>query len=141
MRVAVDLPASPRRVWEELRDLGAHTEWMDDAVRITFTSSQREGVGTTFDCLTRIGPLRVNDRMRVTAWEDGRLIGIAHEGVIAGSGTFELKRRGRRRTRLVWKERLRPPVWLGGRAGGVIGGLLLRRVARRNLRNLQARFG
>ncbi|MHB8466262.1 MAG: SRPBCC family protein [Acidimicrobiales bacterium] len=138
--MAIDLPAPPQRVWAELRDLSSHTAWMDDAVAITFTSRQREGVGTTFDCLTKIGPIRTRDRLRVTQWVDGKLIGIAHEGLIAGSGTFELRRKRRNVTRLVWKERLRPPWWLGGRVSGVVGGALLHRVAKRDLRNLRALF-
>lgn len=140
MRVSVDLPVPINRAWAELRDIGSHVAWMDDAVSITFTSKQHEGVGTTFVCVTRIGPIRLRDHMQVTEWVDGKRIGIAHEGLIRGSGTFELKKKGRNQTRLVWKERLRPPRWLGGPFGGVVAGMILHRVARRDLHNLRGLF-
>jgi hypothetical protein len=51
---------------------------MADARRITFTSEQTRGVGTSFDCLTRLGPFRTVDRMTVTEWEPGQAMGIEH---------------------------------------------------------------
>jgi carbon monoxide dehydrogenase subunit G len=139
VRASVEIPAPASRVWAELRDLASHTAWMDDAMSITFTSAQREGVGTTFDCVTRIGLIRLHDRMRVTGWDDGRMIAIRHEGFMRGRGRFTVKRKGRRQTRVTWTEHLRAPWWLGGRVSGVAAGIILRRVARRDLANLRNR--
>ena len=55
------LVASSRRedlgaVWRVVRDIGDHVRWMNDAVAITFVTDRHEGVGTAFDCDTRIGP-------------------------------------------------------------------------------------
>jgi len=57
----VVLPAPPSAVWEYLRGIGGHVEWMEDAVAIRFTSEQTEGVGTAFQTDTKVGPLRLSD--------------------------------------------------------------------------------
>ncbi len=100
-----------------MADIESHTRWMADAAAITFTSSQRTGKGTRFDCLTRIGPFATDDHMEITRWDPPRAMGVLHSGVVTGTGTFRLRARGlrRRRTRLRWSERLRFPWWLGGR--------------------------
>ena len=87
-----------------------------------------------------MGPFRLTDAMVITAWEPGRVMGIRHEGLVTGTGQFTLRRRGRRRTRFTWTERLAFPWWLGGPAGALVGGQVLRAVWRRNLVNLRARF-
>src|SRR6185295_10871298 len=56
-------------VWATVEDIDGHTRWMADAESIEFVTDQRAGVGTEFDCRTRIGPLTTTDRMRVTEWE------------------------------------------------------------------------
>jgi hypothetical protein len=108
---------------------------MADAEAIRFTSARRSGVGTTFDCDTRVGPLRLVDRMEVTEWREGRAIGVRHVGLVRGSGRFTLRGRGRR-TRFTWEEELSIPWWLGGPAAAVV----LRLVWMRNLRRLRQRF-
>ena len=125
--------APPRRVWDRLRDLESHVEWMADAVAIRFVTERREGVGTTFDCDTRVGPLRTVDRMTVTEWRPRRAMGVRHVGIVTGQGRFTLRRAGRGRTRLVWDERLRFPWWLGGPVAGALAAPVLRRIWRGNL--------
>ena len=138
MRTLVDAP--PDRVWADLRHLASHAEWMHDAVAIRFTSRQRQGVGTTFDCDTRVGPFRLTDRMEVTEWDEGRALGIHHVGLVTGEGRFSLRPARRGRTHFVWEERLRFPWWMGGPVGALVARPVLRRIWRRNLRNLQQRF-
>lgn len=134
--VGITLPGSPTRVWSVLEPIERHVEWMADAVSITFTSEQRRGVGTTFDCLTAIGPLRTVDRMVVTEWEPGRVMGIEHRGLFTGTGRFTLAPAGRDHTRFTWTEALRFPWWLGGPAGAFAAQPVLRAVWRRNLHRL-----
>ena len=127
-------------MWAALEDIGSHVAWMDDAVAIRFTSARRSGVGTTFECDTRIGPLSLVDHMEVTEWKPRRAMTIRHVGLITGTGRFRLtKRRGRGRggTRFVWSERLQFPWWLGGPIGALVASPVLRRVWRRDLRNLK----
>ncbi len=140
IRVSTVIPAPPERVWEDLRHIGSHVEWMADATGIRFRSAQQEGVGTAFDTDTRIGPIRLTDVMVVTEWSPGRVIGIRHEGLVTGAGRFTLQPERGEATRFRWDERLRFPWWLGGPVGGVFGRPVLTWVWRRNLARLRARF-
>lgn len=138
VRVATTIDAPPSQVWAEVEQLERHVAWMADAESITFTSRSRRGAGSTFDCVTRVGPIRLVDRMEVTEWRRGRSIGVRHVGVVTGSGRFTLRRARGGRTRFTWEERLVYPVWLGGRLGGVVGDRIMARVWRANLRRLAA---
>lgn len=140
IRVAVDIDAPVAVVWRHLRDIASHVEWMADAEEIRFVGAQRRGVGTRFECATRIGPFSTLDIMEVVEWRRHRVIGVRHEGVVTGTGRFVLKRRGPGRTRLVWQERLTIPWWMGGAVGGVFAAEVLRLVWRRNLRGLRSKI-
>lgn len=142
VRVGIDAPASA--VWDHLADIGRHPEWMVDAVAIRFIGNQQRGVGTRFDCRTRIGPFRTHDRMVVTEWHEGRTIGVRHTGVVTGDGRFTIEQQSDRgspaHTAVVWEERLRFPWYLGGPIAAVlVARLVLRRVWRANLRRLASR--
>lgn len=139
IRVAITIDASPRQVWRAIEDIGSHVEWMHDATAIRFTSSRRRGVGTTFECDTKVGPLTLVDVMEITRWQPARAMGVRHAGVVEGEGVFRLRRLSRHRTRFIWRERLLFPWWMGGRFGAVVGGEVLRLIWRRNLRNLKRR--
>lgn len=138
VQVSVRIDASPKAVWAVLEDIAGHTRWMVDADAIRFVGDQRQGVGTTFDCATRIGPLRLNDRMTITEWRPGHVMGVAHTGRVTGVGRFTLRRARRGRTTFAWEERLRFPWWLGGPVGAVAAKPVLRAVWRRNVRALKS---
>lgn len=138
IRVSTVIDATPAEVWEVVRHVGDHVEWMEDAVAIRFTSARTSGVGTTFDCDTRVGPFRLTDRMEITKWTPRRAMGVRHVGVVTGTGVFTLRALRGGRTRFTWRERLRFPWWMGGPFGAVFGGEVLRLVWRRNLANLKA---
>jgi hypothetical protein len=138
--VSTLVPAPVGAVWDDVRDISSHTEWMHDAVAIRFTSPGRSGVGTTFDCDTRVGPFRLTDRMEVTEWDEGAAIGIHHVGAVTGTGRFTLEAAGPEATRFTWTERLVFPWWMGGRLGAAVGAPVLRAIWRRNLRGLARRF-
>jgi hypothetical protein len=140
IRVSTTIPAPPGRVWDDIRDIGSHVDWMEDALAIRFTGRSREGKGTRFVCDTRIGPFALSDSMVVTEWVAGRSMGIRHEGIISGVGRFTLAKRRRGTTRFTWTERLYFPWWLGGPLGARAARPVLRRVWKRNLRNLRDRF-
>jgi hypothetical protein len=115
---------------------------MHDAEAIRFLTEQRRGVGTRFECDTRVGPIRLTDVMEVTEWRPRRAMGIRHVGVVTGTGRFRLRRLPGGRTRFTWTERLHFPWWLGGPIGATIGAnLVLAPIWRRNLANLRRRFG
>jgi hypothetical protein len=137
IRVCITIDVPPADLWKQLERIEDHVEWMADARAITFTGAQRRGVGTEFDCLTAVGPLRTTDRMVVTEWEPRRAMGIVHRGVVTGRGRFTLRRRRGGRTRFCWREELRFPARMGGPVGAFVARPLLRAVWRRNLRRLK----
>ena len=89
--VSADYDITPARLWELLEPIERHVEWMADAESIDFTSTQRRGVGTRFICVTKIGPIRMRDRMSITVWEPEQRMGVRHEGLVTGSGVFVLE--------------------------------------------------
>jgi hypothetical protein len=140
IRVRTTLDAPPEVVWADLAHLAGHVDWMHDAVAIRFLGGRTSGVGTRFECDTKVGPLRLTDVMEITRWDPGRAMGVRHRGLVQGSGTFTLRRARGGRTRFTWTERLRFPWLLGGPVTAVAAKPVLRRVWKRNLRNLQRRF-
>ncbi len=139
IRVAIEIDATPARVWEVVEPVENHVDWMHDAVAIRFTGEQTRGVGTEFLCDTKVGPIKLVDRMEITEWVPGEVMGVRHTGLVTGSGRFTLEPIDLgRRTRFVWQEELTFPWWLGGPIGAYIGGkVVLRAIWNRNLRGLK----
>jgi len=139
IRVAIDIDATPDRVWEIVEPVERHVDWMHDAVAIRFTGEQTRGVGTEFLCDTKVGPLKLVDRMEITEWEPSAVMGVRHIGMVTGTGRFTLEPMDLgRRTRFVWEETLVFPWWMGGPLGALIGGkVVLAAIWRRNLRGLK----
>ena len=136
VRVSTVIDASPDAVWAAIEDVATHVEWMADAETIRITSEQRQGLGTTFECDTKVGPARTTDVMEITEWEPGRALGVRHRGVVSGTGRFTLAEVDGG-TEFAWDEELRFPWYLGGRAGAVATRPVLRRVWRGNLERLR----
>jgi hypothetical protein len=140
IKVSTTINATPAAVWADVEHLRSHTEWMADAVAIDITSRSEQGVGTTFDCATKVGPLRLTDKMEITRWEPGAAMGVRHVGLVTGEGVFTLQATKGASTKFTWSETLTFPWWMGGPVGGIVGGLILKRIWRKNLRALAARF-
>ncbi|MGY9073419.1 MAG: phosphotransferase [Acidimicrobiales bacterium] len=138
--IDIELPASPEVVWEYIRDIGRHVEWMHDASSIDFVGEQREGVGTTFDCLTAFGPLRTVDRMEIVAWVPNQTMGVRHAGLVTGEGEFTLTVTNEDTTRFQWAEELSFPIWMGGRLVELAAKPVLEFVWKRNLLGLRSRI-
>ena len=136
IRVCTVVLAPPDDVWRAVEQIETHTRWMRDAESITFHGAQRVGVGTTFDCRTRVGPFRTTDRLVVTRWEPAIAMGISHRGAVTGDGELTLTGWGEGATRFCWDERLRFPWWLGGPMGEWAGAPVLRRIWQGNLARL-----
>ena len=131
------IDASPATIWAAIEDIGSHVTWMADAESIVFRTPQRAGVGTAFDCTTRIGPIRLVDAMSITRWTPDVAMGVEHRGVVRGQGVFTLRRADNTRTRFSWQETLTFPWWLGGPVGEVLGRPVLTRIWRGNLARLK----
>ena len=140
MQVSIKIAASPSVVWAAIEDIATHVEWMRDAAEIRFTSPQRRGVGTTFDCDTRLGPIRLTDRMTITEWSPGRAMGVDHTGLVTGTGRLTLRRTWRGGTTFGWEEHLLFPWWLGGPIGALVAKPVLTAIWRRSLRDLKTRI-
>jgi uncharacterized protein YndB with AHSA1/START domain len=138
IKVSTTIDAPVAEVWGYIENIASHVDWMADAESITFTSARNAGVGTTFDCVTKVGPFRLNDKMAVTEWTVRRAMGIRHEGLVTGSGVFTLSKRRGNRTRFTWKEQLTFPLWMGGPVGAFVAKPVLRSIWKRNLRRLKA---
>lgn len=134
------LDAPPRAVWADVQDIATHPQWMADAVDIRFLTTQTTGVGTRFECDTKVGPFRLTDVMEITEWTPGKAMGVRHTGLVTGTGRFTLRRARGGRTRFQWRETLHYPIWLGGPIGALVSKPILTRVWRRSMRNLQQRF-
>jgi hypothetical protein len=133
---AAQIAATPLAVWQVASNLAAQPEWMHDAVAIRFVSPQTSGVGAVLDCDTRIGPIRLTDRMVVTHWVERREIAIRHQGLVSGTGRFTIEP-DRADTRFTWSEDLRFPWWLGGPVAGAAARPVLAALWRRDLRKLR----
>jgi uncharacterized protein YndB with AHSA1/START domain len=136
--VSVVIDAPPSRVWQELETIERHVDWMVDAVAIRFTTDGHRGVGTRFDCDTKVGPAKLVDQMEITEWEPDHAMGVRHVGLVTGAGRFVLQPTVGGGTLVTWSEELDFPWWLGGRLGSALGGrLVLARLWRRNLQTLK----
>ena len=138
LHLCTTIGVSVEQVWQTVESIESHVKWMADAESITFATDHHAGVGTEFDCLTRVGPFTTVDRMRVTEWEPQRVMGIEHRGVVTGSGRFTLRAAPAGITEFCWDEELRFPAWLGGAIGERAGRPVLMRIWRANLRRLRA---
>lgn len=138
IRVSIDINATPHRVWEIVEPVERHIDWMADAVAIRFQTEQTRGVGTSFFCDTKVGPIKLVDVMTITAWEPEKVMGVKHTGVVTGTGEFTLEPIGSTGTRFTWTESLDFPWWLGGPIGAFVGGqIVMKAIWRRNLRELK----
>lgn len=138
IRVSIDINATPHKVWEVVEPVERHIDWMADAVAIRFQTEQTRGVGTSFFCDTKVGPIKLVDVMTITAWEPEKVMGVKHTGVVTGTGEFTLEPIGSTGTCFTWTESLDFPWWLGGPIGAFVGGqIVMKAIWRRNLRELK----
>jgi len=138
IRISTVIDATPDHVWDYVKDISSHVEWMADAESISFHNDQTSGVGTTFACVTKVGPIRLTDEMSITQWSDEQAMGVAHTGLVTGEGLFTLTAAGPGRTEFRWEEELQFPVWMGGPLRNPVGDRILQLIWRRNLKRLKA---
>lgn len=127
--VKVDFNAPPQKVWDELVDWKGHEEWIP-ATRVELDGGDPTAVGTTFTAWTGVGPLSLEDRMRVSRceWQDGSTSGhceVEKLGpILRGRAGFTVESKGMGST-VRWFEDVTVPFlprFLGplvGRAGAL----------------------
>ena len=136
IQISSHINVSPEVLWEELRHIDRHVNWMNDAVSITFTSPTTEGVGTQFSCLTKVGLLKTTDIMTITQWQENKTMGVEHVGLVKGTGTFQIEPNGEGST-ITWKESLSFPLFFLGSLGALAATPLLTYIWKKNLTNLK----
>lgn len=139
VEVSVIIDRTPEQVWDYVKDIATHVEWMVDAAEIRFVGEQTEGVGTTFECDTEVGPIKLVDVMTVTSWSPTEEMGVRHEGAVTGEGVFRLRPFGANATEFSWQESLQFPWWMGSRLGAKVSGPVLAAIWKRNLAELKRR--
>jgi len=133
--------AAPRAVvWDVLTRWEGQSDWMLDAKAVHVTSAHRTGLDVEILCPTNLFGLTVQDRMRVTGWDEPRYLEVTHLGrIITGTGAFELTELSPDRTRIDWWEEVDPPLGAFGEFGARLVVLpFVRRLFRRSLANLAA---
>ena len=124
-------------VWNEVKVMEDHVKWMEDAVKIDILSENNSGLDTKMNVLTKVGPISLNDIITVTEWKEKESIGVIHEGIVTGKGVFYLTKVDENTTKFKWVETLNFPFYLGGPVGEVFGGLILKLIWKKNLKNLK----
>ena len=129
--------ASLDDVWNEVSKIENHSKWMKDAVNIDFQTDNKSGVGTKIKVLTKIGPIKLNDFMTFTKWEEKKSIGVDHVGIVTGKGEMKFEKIDENTTKFKWTETLKFPIYLGGVIGELFGKQVLELIWKQNLNNLK----
>jgi hypothetical protein len=114
-----------------------HVKWMEDAVKIDILSENNSGLDTKMNVLTKVGPITLTDIITVTEWKEKESIGVIHEGIVTGEGVFYLSEIDDNKTKFQWVETLKFPFYLGGPIGEIFGGVILKYIWKKNLKNLK----
>jgi hypothetical protein len=130
----IDAPAAD--VWRIVARIEDHARWQVDVRAIEFTTADQRGVGAQYDCVTRLGPIRMRIPMTVTEWRERKAVAVRYDGRLSGGGRISLRRRRRQGTKVTWSAHVRLPWLLGGPLGAVVAAQLLRVVWKLNLANL-----
>ena len=124
-------------VWDEVKIMKNHVNWMQDAAKIDFLSLNESGIDTKMKVLTKVGPFSLNDIITVTKWEEMNSKGVVHEGIVTGEGAFYLSENDDNSTKFEWIEELKAPYYLGGPIAEFFGGFVLKFIWKKNLMNLK----
>lgn len=135
--VSIIINAPIETVWENIADIKSHVQWMDDAESIIELGEKQNCVGAKYLCVTKVGPLKTNDVMEVTQYEQPTTIEIHHVGAVKGKGWFELKVISESTTEFIWREDLTFPIHMGAGLGKIVAMQLLHRIWKKNLENLK----
>jgi len=124
-------------VWDEVKIMENHVNWMEDAAKIDFLSDNNAGIDTKMKVLTKVGPISLNDIITVTEWVEKKSIGVIHQGIVTGKGVFYLSEINENSTKFTWDEELKFPIYLGGPIGEFFRGMILKQIWKKNLKNLK----
>ena len=107
--ISLKINAPIQKVWDSLVQWEKQGEWMLQT-KVWVTSEITEGVGTSINAFTGIGPLGVLDSMTVTAWQPPHTCDVLHTGkIIKGTGRFHLREITSDTTIFDWSEEVIAP--------------------------------
>lgn len=135
--VTESIARSVQEVWEVVADLESQPRWMTDALEVRVTTGRPYGVGTKAIVPTKIAGFRVEDRMTITEWEEGRRIAVRHKGAVTGVADITLEPQGESLTLVRWTEELDLPWGRFGEFLMLIFRPILRRQFSADLRRLR----
>ncbi len=124
-------------VWQEVKVMENHVNWMEDAIKIDILSENNSGINTKMNVLTKVGPIKLIDTITVIEWKEKESIGVIHQGIVTGIGIFYLKELKDSQTEFKWEETLKFPIYLGGVIGEFFGAFVLKYIWKKNLKNLK----
>lgn len=127
---AVEVRATPERVWQRLTDWPAHERWVP-LTSITVLTEKPGGVGARFVARTGLARLGFDDPMEITEWQPpsggspGRCALLKLGRVITGSALLEVRALPSGLTRASWSEQVEiAPVRLTRPLAPVVGPLI-----------------
>lgn len=137
IQISIIINKPLKDVWNEVKVMERHVNWMQDAENIEFLSENTSGLNTKMKVLTKVGPISLNDIITVNQWSEFDTIGVVHEGIVTGEGAFYLTSINENSTKFEWIETLKFPIYLGGSIGEFFGSFILKRIWKKNLYNLK----
>jgi uncharacterized membrane protein len=124
-------------VWDYIKDISSHTQWMQDAKSIELLFGSANTIGANYLCITKVAGIKTDDIFKIIKYEKPNLIEISHTGVVNGSGFFRLVKIDETTTKFTWEENLRFPWYMGSIVGKKFGMLLLHKIWKKNLLRLK----
>ena len=140
IKVSIIIDRPLKEVWDEVKIMENHVNWMQDAAKIDFLSENKDGMDTKMNVLTKVGPIKLFDYMTVTEWVEKKSIGVDHVGIVTGKGKFTLTEIDASKTEFQWEETLKFPIYLAGPIGEFFGAPVLRLIWKNNLQGLKELF-
>ncbi|MFI6597248.1 SRPBCC family protein [Nonomuraea sp. NPDC050536] len=121
--------APPERVFALVTDWPRHREWM-------FMTDARQVAPGRVEAYTGLRPFGFLDTMTITRWEPPHVLVVEHTGrLVRGLGVIRVLPHPAG-SRIIWAERLEPPLGPLGHALWPLARAVARPLARRSLRTL-----
>ena len=137
-KLSITINKDIQSVWDSVKDINSHIDWMQDADTIELISGSQNEIGSKYLCKTKVGFLKTNDIFEIIKYSEPNLIKIYHTGNVSGLGYFKLNELDEDQTEFILEEDLVFPLYMGSIIGKKIAMLILHRIWNKNLLNLKS---